>query len=74
MNIIKEACVENYKEAILAEQLGANRIELCSSLNQDGLTPDKKSIKLLLTKLSIPLKIMIRPRPGNFIYNEKGIS
>ena len=26
MNIIKEACVENYKEAILAEQLGANRI------------------------------------------------
>ena len=71
MNIIKEACVENYKEAILAEQLGANRIELCSSLNQDGLTPDKKSIKLLLTKLSIPLKIMIRPRPGNFIYNEK---
>ena len=71
MKIIKEACAENYKEAISAEKLGANRIELCSSLNQDGLTPDKKSIKLLLTKLSTPLKIMIRPRQGNFIYSEK---
>ena len=71
MNIIKEACVENPQEAILAEKLGANRIELCSSLHQGGLTPDRKSIQLLLKKLSIPLKIMIRPRAGDFNYSEE---
>ena len=29
-SIIKEACVEGYQEAMLAEKLGADRIELCS--------------------------------------------
>ena len=71
MKIIKEACVEKPQEAILAEKLGANRIELCSSLFQGGLTPDRKSIQLLLKKLSIPLKIMIRPRSGDFNYSEE---
>ena len=44
MDIIKEACVEGYQEAIQAKKLGADRIELCSSLNEDGLTPDRKTI------------------------------
>ena len=43
MKIIKEVCVETYQEALFAEQLGADRIELCSSLDQDGLTPEKKN-------------------------------
>ena len=43
MKIIKEVCVETYREALFAEQLGADRIELCSSLDQDGLTPKKKN-------------------------------
>ena len=70
MKIIKEVCVETYREALIAEQLGADRIELCSSLEQDGLTPKRKTIKLLSKELTIPLKVMIRPRPGNFNYNE----
>ena len=71
MKIIKEVCVETYREALSAEQLGADRIELCSSLDQDGLTPKRKTIKILSKELTIPLKVMIRPRPGNFNYNEK---
>ena len=70
MKIIKEVCVETYQEALVAEQLGADRIELCSSLDQDGLTPKRKTIKILSKELTIPLKVMIRPRPGNFNYNE----
>ena len=70
MKIIKEVCVETYREALFAEQLGADRIELCSSLDQDGLTPKRKTIKFLSKELTIPLKVMIRPRPGNFNYNE----
>ena len=37
MKIIKEVCVETYREALFAEQLGADRIELCSSLDQEAL-------------------------------------
>ena len=70
MKIIKEVCVETYREALFVEELGADRIELCSSLDQDGLTPNRKTIKILSKELTIPLKVMIRPRPGNFNYNE----
>ena len=74
MDIIKEACVEGYQEAIQAKKLGADRLELCSSLNEDGLTPDRNTITSVLNATTIPVKIMIRPRPGNFIYNQKEIS
>ena len=72
-SIIKEACVEGYQEAMLAEKLGADRIELCSHLDKDGLTPERETILDLLSSISIPIKIMIRPRSGNFVYNKKEI-
>ena len=71
--IIKEACVEGYQEAMLAQKLGADRIELCSHLDKEGLTPDRETILDVLRSISIPIKIMIRPRSGNFVYNEKEI-
>jgi len=37
INIFKEACVETYEQAILAEKNGANRIELCGDLSVAGL-------------------------------------
>ena len=70
-NIVKEACVETLDEAILAEKNGANRIELCSRLDLDGLTPDRKLIKAVIDSLSIPVKIMIRPRGGDFVYHDQ---
>ena len=72
-SIIKEACVEGYQEAMLAEKLGADRIELCSHLDNDGLTPERETILDVLSSISIPIKIMIRPRSGNFVYNKKEI-
>ena len=41
MLIIKEACVDTLKDAIEAEKNGADRIELCSRLDLEGLTPEK---------------------------------
>jgi len=72
-SITKEACVETVEEAILAEKRGADRVELCDRLEYDGLTPSKQDIEKLIMSLSIPIKVMIRPRKGNFIYNEKEI-
>jgi copper homeostasis protein len=74
MKIILEACVESLKEAILAEKRGADRIELCSRLDLDGLTPGKELIKQVIHKLHIPVKVMIRPRSGDFIYSIDEIS
>jgi copper homeostasis protein len=68
--MIKEACVETLEEAILAEKNGADRIELCSRLDLDGLTPSEDLLREVSEKLSIPIKVMIRNREGGFIYDE----
>ena len=70
-DIIKEACVETFDEAILAEKKGADRVELCSRLDLDGLTPERKLIEEVLGSLNIPIKVMIRPRSGNFSYDDQ---
>ena len=73
MNLILESCVETYEEAIKAESRGANRIELCSRLDLGGLTPSKELAKKLVKKLNIPLKVMVRPRKGDFCYTDEEI-
>ena len=66
---IYEVCVGNYIEAIEAEKRGANRIELCDNLMQDGTTPSYGTIKLAVEKTNIPVMVIIRPRGGNFEYS-----
>ena len=72
-NICLEACVETLEEAIIAEKKGANRLELCSRLDLDGLTPNFNLTKKVMKKISIPIKVMIRERDGNFVYSENEI-
>ena len=71
--IIKEACVETFEEAILAEKSGADRIELCAHLEKDGLTPSPELIQKVCSTLKIPVSVMIRPREGNFIYSKQEV-
>jgi Uncharacterized protein involved in copper resistance len=70
MNIF-EACVGNYNEAVLAAKKGADRIELCDNLMEDGTTPSYGTIKKTVEKLDIPVMVIIRPRGGNFTYTEE---
>ncbi len=72
--MIKEACVETFEEALLAEQRGAERIELCSDLANDGLTPSSELMQKTCSALKIPVMVMIRPRVGNFVYFEDEIT
>ena len=72
-NLIFEACVETLEEALAAEKHGANRIELCSELIQDGLTPSPELTRQCIQNLSIPIMAMVRPRGGNFVYSEEEI-
>ena len=72
--VVLEACVESLSEAISAEKQGATRIELCGNLSLDGVTPDKSLTKRVLESVNIPIKVMIRPRGGDFIYSPKELS
>ncbi|HEY3372548.1 MAG TPA: copper homeostasis protein CutC [Prolixibacteraceae bacterium] len=71
--LILEACVETLEDARSAEQRGANRIELCSALDQDGLTPSAKLTLQCVEQCSIPIMAMVRPRGGDFIYSDSEI-
>ena len=68
--LIFESCVETLEDALIAERQGANRIELCSALDLDGLTPSQELTRQCLKKLTIPIMAMVRPRGGNFVYSE----
>jgi len=72
-NLIFEACVETLEDALTAEKRGANRIELCSALDQDGLTPSNELTLQCLQHLSIPIMAMVRPRAAGFVYSETEI-
>lgn len=63
-----EACVESLEECILAEAKGADSLELCADLNEGGLSPSLDLVKQVLTKVNIPIKVMLRPRRGDFTY------
>ncbi len=69
--MIKEACVESLQEARIAQERGADRIELCSDLANDGLTPGFSLMKKACAQLDIPVMVMARPRAGNFVYTDE---
>lgn len=69
-SLLFEACVESFEAAQTAQQRGAHRIELCSALDQDGLTPSHDLVQRCVRGLSIPVVVMIRPRGGDFVYTE----
>jgi len=51
-------------------RVGADRIELNSSLFLGGLTPSLGSIIEAKKRLNIPVMVMIRPRAGGFYYTQ----
>lgn len=71
--MIKEKCIGSYMEAIEAQRLGADRVELCDNLEEGGTTPSYGTIKMVVRDLTIPVFVIIRPRGGNFIYTKEEI-
>ena len=70
MTVVKEACVDNIQDAINAFKKGADRIEFCSNLEEDGLTPSNYDLIYLKKSISIPLRVMVRPHSNSFNYND----
>lgn len=67
--MLKEKCIGSFKEAIEAQKLGADRVELCDNLEEGGTTPSYGTIKMTVEKLDIPAFVIIRPRGGDFYYS-----
>lgn len=63
--VVLEAAVQTLAEARAAREAGADRLELCHSLDQHGLTPDPALVRPAAAHA--PTLAMIRPRPGHFV-------
>jgi len=69
--MILEVCIDNIRSAEEAYKGGANRLEVCGDLSIGGITPELELIKSIKSKFDIPIRMMVRPRGGNFIYTSK---
>ena len=69
-SVLVEACVDAIDAAIEAERGGAERLELCGELLQGGVTPSAGLIAAVWDKIDIPLFVLVRPRPGDFLYSD----
>lgn len=65
-----EIAVESVEAALAAERGGANRIELCATLENGGTTPQVDLQREARTALRIPFHTLIRPRDGDFVYSQ----
>ncbi|RUU75294.1 copper homeostasis protein CutC, partial [Mesorhizobium sp. M7A.F.Ca.MR.362.00.0.0] len=65
-----EICVEGIDGLLAAQAAGADRIELCASLIEGGITPSLGTVRAALEQASVPFHVMVRPRGGDFLYSE----
>ncbi len=68
-----EVAVDSVVSAVMAAGLGADRLELCQDLELGGTTPSFGLLEAVLERVSIPVVVMIRPRPGDFVYGPEDL-
>ncbi|MBK2028702.1 copper homeostasis protein CutC [Francisella noatunensis] len=65
-----EICIDNYQSILNAQKASADRLELCSALGVEGLTPSLSLVKFAKDNFTGSLQAMIRHRAGDFYYDE----
>lgn len=68
--ITLEVCANSVSSALAAQVGGATRVELCNNLHEGGTTPSFGQIDIARQLLYIKQYVLIRPRPGDFLYND----
>ncbi|MEO8636938.1 MAG: copper homeostasis protein CutC [Gemmatimonadales bacterium] len=65
--ILIEVAVESVACALAAVGAGADRLELCADLASGGVTPSAGMIRAVREAVDVPIVVLIRPRPGDFV-------
>ena len=68
-----EVCVDSLASARAAKQGGADRLEFCSALAVGGLTPYADLLRQIKAEMSLPVRCLMRPRAGDFLYTKEEI-
>ena len=71
--MILEVCIDSLASARAAIRGGADRLEVCSALALGGLTPYTALLEQIRMESDIPIRCLIRPRSGDFLYNHDEI-
>lgn len=70
---ILEVAVDSLSSARAAIKGGADRLELCSALSIGGLTPYAELLRQIRRESDIPVRCLMRPRAGDFLYTPEEI-
>lgn len=69
-NYILEVCADSVESALSAKAGGATRLELCANLVIGGTTPGYELFEQVKKETGLPIRALIRPRFGDFLYSE----
>jgi copper homeostasis protein len=68
---VVEICLDDLAGVRVAEEAGADRIELCAALAEGGITPSVGTVAAALRAATrIGIQVLVRQRPGDFVYDE----
>lgn len=67
---ILEICASDTESIHAAANGGADRVEVCCALSEGGITPSAGMIEEALSVPDIKVNVLIRPRPGDFLFSE----
>lgn len=68
--VVVEVAVESVAGAMAAARGGADRIELCQALGDGGLTPSLGLFEAVKAAVPLPVFALVRPRGGDFLYDD----